>query len=263
MREMRRQDVWIGGRSLRDLDARIVSVSIEETDNQIEETFSQTPGRAGQRLLERKRIGKVISVDFALREIYDLASRSEIIDAVNGWAAGAGYIEISTRPGKRILAPCRQFATPGTIRDYTTKIRLEFQADLSPFWEDTKPARLTLSGSTASGQLLMRGTYHGLVEASVSTSSGSITSLTVSVTGADGHVSSIALSSISVASGTAIVIGHDANGIFSINAGSTSLLSKRTAASSDELTASPGKATVSITANVAVSAEITGRGRWL
>ena len=259
----RQQNVWIGGASLRDVDARIVSVSVEETENQIEETYGANAGRSGQRLMERRRIGKTVAVEFQVRELYNLAARDEVLDAVNGWAARAGYIEIGARPGKRLLAPCRVYATSGKIRDYTGVFRLEFQADDSPFWEETSPARLTLTGAEAEGSLLMRGTWPGTVEASVKPTGGTLTGLSIMVTGADGKAASLTLSGVSVAQNTTVTIGYDANGYLSIKAGSASLLDKRTAASSDELTASPGLAAVSLTANVAVSAEITGRGRWL
>lgn len=263
MRGMRRQDVWIGGRSLRDLDARIISVSVDEPDNEIEETYGQIPGHGGQRLLERKRIGKTIAVEFAVRELYDLAARDEVLDTVNAWAAGAGYISTTTRPGKRIFAPCKMYAAANKIREYTAAFRLEFRADESPWWEDASPSRLTLSGAEAEGALVMRGSWPGRIEASITPTGGTLTELTLTVTGADGATRFITLEDVSVATNTTITMGYDAHGYFAINAGNTSILDKRTALSSDELTASTGAATVSLTANVAVSAEISGRGRWL
>ena len=86
-----------------------------------------------------------------------------------------------------------------------------------------------------------------------------ITSLTVKI-----GSSSIALSGISIAAGKTVVFSYDENKILSIMTGTTSLLSKRTAKSSDDLVASCGKSNkISVVASANVTATFSVKGAFI
>ena len=253
---MRAIDAWINDVSLREVDPRIVLRRIDDAPPTIETTWGDNPGRDGQRLLGRRRTGRRVTLVFGIRELYDLAARARIVDAVNAWAQD-GYLKVSNRPERRLPVTAAQYAAVQDPRNYNEDFSVAFDAP-SPFWEDSAAKRLQLTGSSATGQLKNLGSHEALCGATVSHASGTLNTLSVTV----GH-STFSVSGLGVAAGTDLVIDHDKRGYLRIMAGSTSKLAKRSAASSDELVAEPGINEVSVTANVSVTAVVEVRAAWL
>ena len=151
----------------------------------------------------------------------------------------------------------------GSIRDYNSILRIELQANEIPYWEEKNRNKATGTGSTGSTSMLIGGTAKEIpVEVSFTPTGGALTGLTV--TAACGGVTrSIQLTGLSVAQNSAVVFGRDSHDRLTIKNGSTSLMSKRTQSSADDLILPAGVATVSWSANVAGNAEFSARGRWL
>lgn len=259
MKELRRQNVWINDAGLREVDARIINVRLIEPDAQEAIIYAENPGRPGRRVLSRQRQSKKIQAQFGIRELYNLAARTEVIAAVNAWAQD-GVLSASTRPDRMAQVIVTKWASPADVRDYNGMYTVEFEAAGVPYWQDATSTQLNLAGSSASGQLTVGGDVETVIAASVTPSGGTLTSLTITATNADGSATAFALQGLSVSAGTALAIAHDERGILTIAAGGTSLMGKRTAASADELTAKPGLVTVAIGANTSCSAAITARG---
>ena len=255
---MRREDVYLNDLSLRQVDPRIINVVVVEPDAQEDIGYAAFPGRPGQRVIRRQRLSKKIQVQFGIRELYNLARRAEIIDAVNRWAAD-GALSTTTHPDRIAQVIVTKYAAAADVRDYNGAYSVEFEAAGIPYWQDATPARLDLTGASASGKLLIYGSAETALDADVTPTGDAMTSLTITATSADGGASSMTFSGLSVAVGSTVSLSHDADGMLTLSSG---LLAARTAASDDDLLARPGEATIAVTANAAVSATIRARGRW-
>lgn len=256
MRELRRQNAWIDGESLRGLDGRIIVRRILEDAPQVEMTYGDIPGGHGQRYLGRRRINRRVSIVIAIRELYDLSARARVVDAVNAWAKD-GVLTVSYRPNQRLLVRRAGPAATGDVRDYNADIQIDFDAPASPFWEDAFPARLSLSGESGSGSVVVTGTAPGLAAVTV-TPEAALTALTVTA-----GATAMAFEGLAIPAGQPVTIDHDDHGYLRIASGGASLLSKRTAASADELLGGPGPCACAFTADAACQVDFAIRGRYL
>lgn len=256
MREMRRLNAWLGGQDLRSLDPRILIREISEDTPEIETDFGTWPGRAGQIMLTRERRSLRVAIRFAIRELYDLAARAQVLDTVNAWAQD-GYLSVSYRPQRRLYVYRVGPAAPDTIRDYTAEYTVAFEAVASPYWEDVSTTSWTASGASGSGTLAVRGNLPACVEATVTPTGGTLSTLTLTVGG-----TSMTFSGLGVPNGTAFRVAYDERGLLGIGTASASKLSCRSAASADDLIAGPGSADVSFTAGTACTVTLEARGRW-
>lgn len=260
MRELRRLNAWVNNRALRDVDARIITRAITEETPQADISYGANPGRDGQRILGRQRLQKRVAIEFAIRELYDLAARTAIIDAVNTWAAD-GVLQVSTRPGQRMNMICVRYATAENVRDYTSTYRVEFEADAIPYWQEDTPAGASGTGTAGTLHIVTRGNAETVAEAVVTPTAGPLT--TLAIRAQNGEVNNrIAFTGLDVAAGTKIVLDHDTRGFFRATAGGTSILSRRTAPSADELICQPGLMTVTYATDAACAIDVTIRGRW-
>lgn len=257
MRERRRLNAWINGAALRDVDGRLHVVNIKENTPDQELTWADVPGRNGQRLLSRVRRNKRITIEFDIRELFDLAARAAIVDAVNAWAAD-GELEVSYRPEQRMRVLLAKAAEFNGARDVTEGYTVDFDAAAVPYWEDATPTAWALSGTTGSGTIHLRGSAQAQPEIEVTPTGGALNTLQLTFGG-----KSMSFTNMNVASGTKLALSHDDRGILSIKAGTASKLSARTAASADDFAAGPGDVAVGFTANVACDVVFTARGRYL
>lgn len=249
---------WLDDAELEGIDSRINIRKIQEDAPQMSIQYAARAGGPGQYLLTRARLAKKVTIEYAILELYDLAARAAIVDAVNGWAAAGRLLKISNRPGKRLGVVMTQVGSIGDPRNVADTYRVELSALDSPFWEDEIPARWSGTGTTGSGALILPGTTEGRAEATVTPTGGALSSVALSVGG-----STFELTGMSVAQGTPLRIAYDAEGVLTMTAGGVSVLSARTAGSSDDLSAAPGRVPVSFEASTACAVVIEMRGRWL
>lgn len=258
MRRLRRENVWLDGGGLREVDGRVINVAAAETETQEDVGYSARAGGNGQALIRRQRRSKQIQVQFGIRELYDLAERTRVVDAVNAWARD-GMLQISSRPDQMAQVVVTKYASAMDVRGYTDTYSLTFEAAGVPYWQDIRAARLELSGTSGTGEIVVNGNTPTVLEVVV-TPSAALNSLRITVTGADGNVREFEFADLAVAADTDVVITHDARGILRMTAGSAGLIGKRTAESDDELAVSPGVATVAFAADASCEAVFTARG---
>lgn len=254
----RHVDAWMDGVRLADLGAILIQDVNEPTADQ-EITYGNRPGRAGRDVLVNKRRLLRVSIEIAIRELFDLSKRTAILQAVAGWASGS-ILELSNHPGQRLHVQQKAAPSLGKVRDYTTVMSIEFEASVIPFWEEVIPATMSLTGTSQSGTMLIPGTADQVPVEFTFTPSGTLTSLTVTVA-CGGVTQQIQLTGLSVSG--AVVFGRDAEDRLTIKTGTTSLMRYRTQASDDDLLIPCGSATVSFAANVSGTGVFSSRGRWL
>ena len=257
MRALKRLDVWLNDISLRDVDSRICITEITEPDADVTLDWGTCPGVNGQRLLRRTRQVKRVRVEYDIRELFDIKARAAIVTAVNGWA-GDGMLKVSHRPGQQMRVALSQAAAFNGARDVLGKYVVEFSAGPVPYWEDETPTEISITGSSGSGSIVVPGQADTWAKISVTPSGATLSTLSITIAG-----QTMAFSGLSVASGTALVIDHDARGLLTVTAGSASALDKRTAASVDDFAIAPGTRAVSYTANTACAVTVSVRGRYL
>ena len=257
----RHVEAWMDSVRLADLGPILID-NVEESEPDQDITYGDRPSRGGRDILKSKRISPKIIISAKIHELYDLDKRAYTAQAIAKWAEGS-ILELSYRPGQRIRVSKTKTPALGNVRDFNHIIQIELEADEFPYWEDKNKNEVTGSGSTGSTSLLIAGTAKEIpVEVSFTPTGGALTGMTV--TAACGGVTrSIQLTSLSVAQNSAVVFGRDSHDRLTIKNGSTSLMSKRTQGSADDLILPAGVATVSWSANVTGSAKFSARGRWL
>jgi len=255
MREKKRLEAWIDGAALTGVDGRILLRQIEDEAPQIETTYGDIPG-GGRMLLNQRRVGRRLSIVFALRELYDLPARARIIDAVNAWAQGE-WLEVSYRPDQRMRVRCVGVTAMGSARDVHAEYRLNFDDLAAPYWEDKHTQILQLGGTYNQGSIYVPGTADAIAEAQI-VPTAALNAVTLNV----GN-SSITLNGLNVQAGSALTIDHDDRGLIRIAANGTGKISCRTPASDDDLIAHPGQMTIGFSADAYCAVTVRIRGRWL
>ena len=248
-------DAWMDGVALSTLGAILIQ-QVHEDPAQLEIITGERPGRYGERLISTRRQSLRVAIEAAIQERFDLAARSSIQEQLAAWAHGS-ILELSNHPGRRLLVSCSAEPALGEVRDYTTNLRMEFTAHAVPFWEDSQPSSIVVSGSSGSGTLLIPGTEHAPVCLSVKPTGAALTSFTATVAGQQ-----IALAGLNVAKNGVLSFARDSRDDLIILYNGASQLSKRSAASADDFLPSPGNAAVSFTANTACTVTFSARGRW-
>lgn len=203
-----------------------------------------------------------VSVRFALAIKRDMPLRVAIIQQVNAWAAKGGVLSVDYRDGQRLRVICAALPTINTDKwaeDYT----ITFRAYRVPFWESVEKTQVTISAATSGTTTMnLRETAGGKLCAIATNGSGSaLTSLGVFANG-----KRIALTDMSVASGSSVVIDYDENDIQRIRkvtgSSSTSILEYRTTDSDDYVPLEFGSNTIIVSSGVAVSWTLYTYGRW-
>ena len=246
----------LGGVSLHELDSRIYVEDIKE-DTAID---MQTSNRARYGLFpltNPEHQSLTITVTAFVKE-KNRVDRMAVIQKIRGWA-GQGWLTTSDRPGLRLYVFCTKINSVESF-DITNRIEIEFSAYGEAYWQETSPVTVSVSSAVSSDikSITPRGTQDCFLEAQITPSGGTLTSVSISV-----GSQTLALSGLSVASGETLKISYDELHLLSIKKGSTSYLSKRTAASVDDINLSAGVAnSVSLTFDTACTYTLTARGLW-
>lgn len=253
----RHVEVWINGVEMRDADPRVVIQQFRDGVPEVETVFGESPWRDGQRFIARRRLTKEIQIAFQIRELYDMGKRQEVLDAVNAWAQD-GILETNVQPGKFIRVIASGWATQQSARDAVETYTVTFTA-ASPYWEESGQTTQSVTGTASTGTIINGGTAQAPVKVTVMPESSSATVTAATLTVGD---SSITLQGIAATQSAPLVIDYDERGFLGITVGTTSALSKRTAASADDLMAIPGANTIGLAADVSAEAVFSLRGRY-
>lgn len=251
-----RYDVKLNNVSLSSVNDNLLIIDVAyQTESSTEQM--RIANRDGARLSDRYRSANSVTVTFELHE-YDIVKRQSALQDVIAWARNGGVLKINDRKNQSLRVVCD--ALPNiSVRNWTEALTITFSAYAYPYWQNTSATVATLVGKNTSGSLKLDGTApKAYVDVSVTTTA-KLTSLTVKV-----GDTSISLSDLNIAANKTITFSYSSSMVLSIKCGSDSLLSKRTAKSSDDLVAVCGATnTIKITASSNVTATFSAKGAWL
>jgi len=249
----RHVEAWMDGVALSTVGPFIIR-EVYEDPAVLEILNGDRPGGYGQRMLLKKRQSLKVAIEVVILELFDLPARARHAEALAAWARGS-VLELSNHDGRRLLCYCSAEPALGSVRDYNSALRVEFTADSVPYWEDKVPTAVT--ASSASGTLYVPGTADAPVCLTVKPTGGALSAFSVTVGG-----QTVALTGLSVAQNGVLSFERDERDDLMIKYGGASQLSKRSAASADDLIAAPGSAAFSYTAGTACTVVFSVRGRW-
>ena len=237
----------------------IIIQQVQEPAADMEITYGARPGRSGQDVLSVRRKALKVTIQTAIRELFDLGRRADVLQAMAGWARGS-VLELSNHPGQVLNVICRSLPALGDVRSYTQLINIELEASEIPYWQEKAPVTASGSGASGSMQLYVPGTAEEIPVELTFTPGGTLTSLVVTVS-CGGVSRSISLGGMSLSG--AVKFQREAGDRLGIVSGSTRLLQYRSAESADDLLIPAGAATISWVANVSGTMAVSVRGRWL
>lgn len=228
----------LNGTTLRDLDARIHLLDVEELAPTVRTVTASRIG-GGLHLLRRQREQLSLRVRFLIEE-YDIATRHQLLHLVAAWAEAGGVLTLH-EDGKRVLrVVCTAFPTMSTL-NWLETLSLVFTAFACPYWEDAAETSFLMPNTSDAPSKLLAvpgdapETPLNLLIRNIG--DAAITTLTISAAG------KISFQGLTLAPGAAIRIHHDA-GVFAaemVSDDSTvSILPYRTPESADDLLLRPG-----------------------
>ncbi len=254
----RRIDAWMNGVRLSDIGPIYIK-QVNEPGPEMEITYIERPTRGGQEVARRRRKVLKVSIVAQIHELWDLARRTEIRQAIAAWSEG-GILELSNHPGQQLHVLSTGEPGVGSVRDFNSEIDIELEANEIPYWEEKNTVTVSGTGSSGSYTVTIPGTAKEVPVGAVFTPSAAVTDLTVTAA-CGGVTKSIQLTGMSVSG--AITFGRDAFDRITIYSGSTNLMPYRTQASADDLIIPAGAATMSFSAGVSGTMLFTAKGRWL
>lgn len=247
--------VALNGISLESLNENIAVTDIAYPPSATEYTVANFAGRSGGMAVKNHKRELTVTVTFELHE-YGTQQRQNACQEIIAWAKNGGKLQTSDRPDQYLQCVCTQLPSVESASKWTDGLKVEFTAYTIPYWQGLYPAKTVISGASAEGVIFVQGNGETRPNVKI-TANTAITTLTVTF-----GSTSIALTGLETAADDVITIDHDENGILSIKSGETSLLSKRSVTSSDDLVAECGNIPVSVTASGSVDAEFTVKGVW-
>lgn len=250
-----RYEAYIDGIALSTIHPGILLTNVEHHLANYNLQTQAVANRNGLMILNRKQGATSVSISFELR-VYKTQERQVALQKIQQWAQGK-TLETSDREGQKLNIICTAFPAVSSVQDWNDTLKVGFTAYDQPFWENKTPSVITLVGDDEDGVLFVPGNAGEAYAEVEVTPSQTIDDLTVTV-----GDTSITLDDLNT--NAVIKIGYDEKGIQYIKAGTTSILSKRTANSSDDLIAICGKKNaVAVEADHSVTAKFSVRGLWL
>lgn len=260
--------VALDGIQLDEVDERIMIQQIETADGKESiSTVSLAGSSSGSRVTNVHRDSIDITVKFAIRlRKTEMADREEILEKVNAWAYGGGWLTTNYKANRRIRVFRAQAAGAGDPWDWTKVYSIVFRACGVPYWQETEPEALTRTNTSSETMTVgVTGSQETVMEATFVNTSGS----TINTFSLNTGESQMSFTSLGLANGESLVIDHvDSGKMFllrlRIKSGSTyrSVMNKRTSGSSNDLTVSPGVHQVQMTAGGRGKITVTCRGRF-
>ena len=123
----------LNGTTLRDLDARIHLLDVEELAPAVRTVTASRIG-GGLHLLRRQREQLSLRVRFLIEE-YDIAARHQLLHLVAAWAEAGGVLTLHEDSKRVLRVVCTQYPTMSTL-NWLETLSLVFTAFSCPYWED-------------------------------------------------------------------------------------------------------------------------------
>ena len=112
----RHVEAWMDGTRLSDIGPIIIQ-DVNELPPDMEITYGVRAIRSGQNIQKYRRKSLRLTIEAAVRELFDLGKRTAVQQAMAGWASGS-ILELSSHPGQQLHVICKNVPTLGKIRDY-------------------------------------------------------------------------------------------------------------------------------------------------
>lgn len=254
----------LNGIELESLDEGIKLLDITESSPQLTTQTADNAKYDGLRLIESKKTQRTIKVDFTIRH-RNKARRREALDEVLAWLGSGGTLELDNRDGLQLEVAVTELPSLGSVRDYMRACSITFTA-YDPYWVNAMytKAALTLSAGTQGKATL---SPYGSAEMTFlefdikNTSPGAYAMSTATVT-VNGR--SFAFSGLSLAAGKTLNVFYSAEGYLKMSIDGASIVSKRTAASADDLILYQRETNeIKVTTGTPSSVTLKCKGRWL
>ena len=252
-----RYEAIIDGNPLSHIHPSIIVHDIEHRPSDISYTTALRGNLRGSVVTSEAQEGSSVTIYFELH-IYSILERQRILQEVQKWASGS-VLETNDRVGQQLYIRCTRFPRIESAMRWTEPLTVEFTAFEIPFWQEKQPAVLTLTGASDTGTLFVPGNIWNSYVEITATPTGTLNTLTLTVGDTE-----ISFTDLGATASNPLTITYNDKLIQSIKVGTTSALSKRTAASSDDLLAKCGEVTdFGITAGVSTAVEFRAKGMWL
>lgn len=255
-----KNDIMLNGISIRENDPRIVVSGILDSQPKEKSIVTSMGYTHGGRLTKTIRQELTASFTIGINES-DAQERDAIYQSIRKWGRYAGYLTTGSRENQRLYVETMEIKSSG--KRQSEVIAITFTAYAKPFWENLGAQTASVSTAATSGATTLSSPGNAdecTVDAEITAVGGTLNTLTVTV-----GDTAMSFTSLPIVANNKVIIAHTDAGLLTIKSGGgTSLMAKRTAASADELIATPGASTaVSFTGNVTCTAKFTTRGRWL
>jgi hypothetical protein len=122
-----RYDAVLNGKSLGHIAPSIIVRDIDEKSAKMDTKTVQRAIRPGMRVTQQRRQSLEIVLHCNVRA-YGGADRAQILDEIADWVQDGGWLEISTRPGKRLRVTPTGLPSVGSSLNWTGNIDLTFTA---------------------------------------------------------------------------------------------------------------------------------------
>lgn len=211
------------------IDRRIYLEDISEEPVESAEA-AELPGGDGGLLIsrERQRLDLILKIKIKER---NPAAHVQVLQKINAWAAGGGYLRSTDHPRQRIFVRCFKPASYSHLNCLEEK-QITLSAFGLAYWQDDDPVQVTRKmQSSGTVSLTPSGTRRCFLEAEITnTGYDNLTSFSVSVGG-----QSFSFSGLSVPVDSTLSIGYDNFHFLYAKVGETHVLAKRSGSSDDHL----------------------------
>lgn len=249
----------LNGVQLDEIHERIVIRGIDQgTANESVNAVSRMGGY-GQRMTHQHYETLEVRVRYAIDvPKRDMATRRQIMDEVNAWALGKGWLTVNWMEDRQFYVDHVVIPNGGDPWEWTDEYEIIFRAYNIPFWQEVTPAK-SISTTASSGriQLAAGGNMPAPLDATFRNMSGmTINNFSLSTGG-----KTITLSSLGLGGSATLTISHGTDGLLRIEIGNNSVYDKYTGA--DDLYVVPGINMIDFAAQRAGILTATSTGRWI
>lgn len=250
----------LDGVQLDEVDSRILIQKIEPAAGKEKIESTVLWNGSGSRMTGFHRESLDIEITFSINEkSYRPGERAGVLEKANRWAAAGGMLTVGYKPGRQIRVIAAQLPGEGDAMN-RNQYTITFRAFGVPFWQESEPGRVRITGSSGSAAFGVNGNQETVMNASFrNTGSGTINTLTINAGGI------FKFQNLGLGPGETLTIDHPDDGrrsLLRIRIGSRSAMAARTADSSHDLTIQPGIRTVSFTAGGSGTMEFSCSGRF-
>ena len=257
----------LDGVQLDEIDSRILIQKIETGDGKENISTVGLAGGSGSRVTNAHRDSIDITVRFCIKlRKTEMAEREAVLEKVNAWAYGGGWLETNYKENRRIRVFRAQAAGAGDPWDWTKVYAVVFRACGVPYWQEKDPQTVMRTNTHSEVMTLgVNGSEKTAMEATFLNTSGAVINTFSLNTGE----SRMAFTGLGLANGESLVIDHDDNGErcllrLRIRNGNSwrSVLNNRTPESSDDLYISPGVHQIQMAAGGDGRITVSASGRF-